>query len=814
MRRRPLCLGAFLILLAASTCQGAAPPTPRLDRNGYPLPTGAVARLGQLRFRHMSPVSALAFSPDGAVLATGGENLRPHLWDVATARPLPSPSVKHGAHALAFSPAGKLLAWGGNGGEIYLWDAVTGKMVRVLPRHQSFITALAFSPDGKRLASGGSFEDFTVRVWEVKTGRELFALRGHTLSITALAFSPNGKLLASAGLDGDVRLWSTATGRPAHHLRANKEAIFSISFSSDGKWLATGGRADEAVRLWSPATGKEVGRLPGHGFGVAAVAFAPRGRLLATIDQRQTLRLWDVEAGKLVRSPRTVVNYSSRALAWSPDGKRLAWFDNYSNLRVWDTTGPLVRAGHTDTVFCLAFSPDGKALASVGGPSDVGGAKDGGTLLWDTATWRERRLGKTAPAFPRVAFRAADGALVLANRERVAWWETATDRALREEQLEESEGAPLAFSADGATMVCAGLSFHQAGARPWRPPGPRRSMNVAAFSPDGKALAVGGRLYYRDGMLASPSRALPILLLDVKTGRELSRFVGLEGSINALAFSPAGEWLASASGDGTVRVWSVRTRREHLRLEGHSAPLAFSPDGRALACLGPDDSVRLYELASGEERLRFQGHQGPVRCLAFSPDGKALATGSEDTTILVWGLRPVPARLRHLGHERLWALLAADASTAGLAVQALAEDERSVPFLRGRLAPAKIDSARIARAIADLGSDEFTAREGAMKALATAGEAALPALRRALAARPSLEVRLRLEGLLERAEKGALSREQVRELRAVEALEQAGTPQARRLLEALAGGDADARLTREAKAALRRVGASRAEGGD
>jgi hypothetical protein len=204
----------------------------------------------------------------------------------------------------------------------------------------------------------------------------------------------------------------------------------------------------------------------------------------------------------------------------------------------------------------------------------------------------------------------------------------------------------------------------------------------------------------------------------------------------------------------------------------------------------------------------FGGHPGGVRALAFTLDGRRLVSSSDDTTALVWDLTggAKEETLTRPQLEALWADLASeDAARAYRAVWSLAAAPRqSVPFLELRLRPVpRLDPSKVTRLLADLDSDRFAVRQQAAAELERLEAAAEPALRRALEGRPSLETRRRLERLLARLE--TWSPERLRTLRAVEALERAGTPEARRLLNALAEGAAGAWLTREAAAARDRL---------
>jgi hypothetical protein len=232
-----------------------------------------------------------------------------------------------------------------------------------------------------------------------------------------------------------------------------------------------------------------------------------------------------------------------------------------------------------------------------------------------------------------------------------------------------------------------------------------------------------------------------------------------------------------------------------------------------LASGSSDSTVRLWEPITGKELRRLRGHRGLVQALAFSGDGRRLASGGLDTSVLVWDVaglvrRPTPAnRLPAKKREALWADLAGD--DAARAYQAmgtlLAHRAEGVRFLGERLRPVTVPSSRqVARRLADLDSDDFTVREQATAELTKLGDAAEPAVRKALAGRPSAEARRRLERLLEVLDR-ATSPERVRALRAVEVLEQAGLAEARQVLGALAGGAPGARLTQAAQAALERL---------
>jgi hypothetical protein len=254
--------------------------------------------------------------------------------------------------------------------------------------------------------------------------------------------------------------------------------------------------------------------------------------------------------------------------------------------------------------------------------------------------------------------------------------------------------------------------------------------------------------------------------------------------------------------------------KERTRFQGAGDALAFALDGRTLAAGGDDGTVRLWDLVTGKCLGQFAGHRGAVRSLAFIPDGLKLLSGSADTTALVWDVaslspmrRTEPVALSALQLEALWADLAADPGAAYRAMQALhAAPQQAASMLQERVKPIQsIKAGQIVQWIADLDSPRFAVRKQATLELEKYGEQALPALQKALEAKPGPEKRQRLERLAENVVAGQLPPDTLRGLRAVEVLEFLGTAAARQPLEKLAKGAPEARLTREARAALGRL---------
>jgi hypothetical protein len=304
-----------------------------------------------------------------------------------------------------------------------------------------------------------------------------------------------------------------------------------------------------------------------------------------------------------------------------------------------------------------------------------------------------------------------------------------------------------------------------------------------------------------------------------------------------LSFAPDNQTLAVNCGDGTVHLLDVTTGRASRVLGkvqwgqiaggggGGGMPfqptnpclgVAFAPDGRSLAASYADMSVRVWEVVSGRERAGFKGHAGFVMVSAYSPDGTLLVTGGADRTALVWdlfGLRTADKKtggFTRADADRLWADLGdADAAKAFGAMKVLrANGMPAVSLLKERLRPAQgVDPKTIARLIADLDHDDFATRASANKQLEELGDLAERALHAALNDKPSLEKRRRVEDLVQQLE---VCVELLRGVRAVEVLESFGTTEARQVLQTLATGAAEARITREARAALnRRTGAGK-----
>lgn len=280
---------------------------------------------------------------------------------------------------VAFSPRGNLLAVAGRK-TVKVWDLETSTLRFQLPAHTSDVRCVVFSPDGATLATTG--DDRTVRLWNMATGLERAVLRGHSGRVNAAAFSPDGKTLATGGghwnEKGEVLLWDIATAERRVTLNGHERGVLAVCFAPDGLVLATGSH-DQTVKFWNRA-GEEQANLSGHRNGVTAIAFSPDGSLLASATgfHDRLVRIWDVSN----RSVRTTLHghlHTINGVAFSRDGKTLASGSNDRTVRLWDVATGREQAtlqGHESAVTGVAFSPNGNTLATVT-------ASDRVVKLWD-----------------------------------------------------------------------------------------------------------------------------------------------------------------------------------------------------------------------------------------------------------------------------------------------------------------------------------------------------------------------------------------------------------------------------------------------
>jgi WD40 repeat protein len=288
---------------------------------------------------HENWVTAVAFSADGRLLASGSWDKTIKLWDVTTGREVKSlPPQPTGIEAIAFSPNGRWLASERSDNSVALIDAATGKEIRTLtsrkgsdPLNKNWDYSLAFSPDGRWLASGT--DGNTVGVWDVGTGREVRELSGHQREVIYVAFSRDGRWLAT-GDDGEtVDLWDATTGEKVRSLAGHTKDVYAVAFSPDSRWLASAS-GDKTVKLWDVATGHELRTFRGHTNRVTSVVFSPDGRYLASGGWDKTVRLWDVATG---RELETLTGHARPvyAIAFSPNGRWLASGSEDKTLKVW-----------------------------------------------------------------------------------------------------------------------------------------------------------------------------------------------------------------------------------------------------------------------------------------------------------------------------------------------------------------------------------------------------------------------------------------------------------------------------------------------
>lgn len=550
-------------------------------------------------------------------------------------------------NAVAYSPDGTRALSASGDGTLIVWDTANGQPLRLLDGHRGLpVTSVVFDPDGRHALSGSW--DLSLVLWDVETGELLHRYEGHRGVVSALAISPDGRLALSGSTDGLI-LWNLAERALLRRFVAD-EGITSLAISPDGRTALSGSQTG-LVTVWSLESGEAIAGMRQHTSAVLSVAFQPSGTAAFSTSRDGSLLYWTLATGQVLRrfGEGAALRHSLAVnqAVFTPDGRAILTASQDSTLLLWDIVSgtPVMRFGgsewaHTGAVNGVAIRVDGRAALSAGA--------DGLLVEWDIyGGAQERALGALNSTITDVAFNAAFTRL-FASSERGdhILWDAATGAVLQRFVV---------------------------------PDGYRGATFSAAFSPDGRLVAVGledntvilweaetGAVYARLGtegvvrhaapvtkvvfssdnrLLASGSDDSTIILWDVETARSLGVLAGHTRRILSIAFSPAGDTLASGAADRQIVLWDLRTRSLLRSWQAHERrvlSLAYAVDGLNLLSASDDANLIAWELPTARELRRYDvnidGSSQTLFSVAVSPAGERAVSGAEDGSLTLWNM--------------------------------------------------------------------------------------------------------------------------------------------------------------------------------
>jgi WD40 repeat protein len=602
---------------------------------------------------HADRIERLAFSPDGARVATASRDRTARIWDATTGAPV-LPPLPHEDAVLdaAFDGTGARLVTASADGKVRVWDAVTGAQLVPPLEHGARAHLACFSADGRAILT--ACWDRTARLWDASTGAPLAPPLPHGGKITAARLSRDGRRILVAGAHREARVWDVRTGELALAL-VHGDIVRTAAFSAGGDRIVTAS-ADHTARIWDAASGAQLLAIE-HGGSVSRAELSLDGsRVLTTSDARA--RVWDAAAGEPVSPP---IEHEARisCAAFSAGGEHVvtASFDRMVRSTDAASGRPVALPfEHTREVLHAAIDRGGRRIATA--------IADGTARVWDVERTRSRALALAHVKrwIISVVFDHTGARLATAGADgTVRLWRTTTGTSLGRVLHHDCEVTAAAFAPDGARLVTVAgpraLLWDTESGSCLRVIEHARAISAAAFSPD-------------DARLVTASRDGALKVWDARDPRDPLENHAHPKPVTGAWFSPDGAWLASACADGHARLW----RDGHARLLPHEDTVthaAFAPDGRQIATASRDQTARVWSVASGAACSPAIQHADEVRRIAFSPDGARLLTIS-GTAARVWDTasgRPVLDPLEHRGR-----VLAARFSPDGALIATASED--------------------------------------------------------------------------------------------------------------------------------------------